>query len=127
MVTAGHADPTPHDGQDGAAFEAPLGAQASALPWRRADGPLSTVKIHVTLHAGLARYAPAGTSGRSTSLEVAPGTTVAGVIRALGMPEDLPCIPVLNDQRADAGTELAEGARLGLFPPLAGGAGSHRG
>jgi sulfur-carrier protein len=81
------------------------------------------VKIQVTLYAGLQQYLPVGASGRSVSLEVAAGTTAAQAMRLLGMPEDLPCIPVVNGQRVDLGTELSDGEALGLFPPLAGGAG----
>jgi sulfur-carrier protein len=79
------------------------------------------MQVEITLYAGLRQFLPSGASGRTISLELSGGATVADVIRRLGIPGDLPCISVLNGQRADRETVVPDGAELGVFPPLAGG------
>ena len=44
------------------------------------------------------------------------------VMRQLGVPDDVPCIPVVDGKRATAETVLRDGETLSLFPPLTGGA-----
>ena len=50
------------------------------------------------------------------------GATVLEVMRQLGVPDDVPCIPVVDGKRATAETVLRDGETLSLFPPLTGGA-----
>jgi molybdopterin converting factor small subunit len=77
--------------------------------------------VTVALYAGLARYLPPGAQNRRAPLVLAEGATVLDAMRQLGMPEDLPCISVVNGNRAMPETALQEGETLALFPPLAGG------
>jgi sulfur-carrier protein len=79
------------------------------------------MRVEVALYAGLRQFRPAGAAGRTIGLELSEGATVADVMRRLGIPDDLPCISVLNGQRADRETAVPDGAELGFFPPLAGG------
>jgi molybdopterin converting factor small subunit len=80
-----------------------------------------TMTITVVLYAGLARYRPAGVRDRTATLDMAEGATVRDVMRRLGMPDDLSCIPVVSGARAAAERVLRDGETLSLFPPLAGG------
>jgi len=80
--------------------------------------------ITVALYAGLARYLPPGAQNRKATLDVPEGATVRGVLRRLGMADDIPCVPVVNGVRATTERVLQDGETLSLFPPLAGGADS---
>jgi molybdopterin converting factor small subunit len=80
--------------------------------------------ITVALYAGLARYRPPGAQNRQATLDVPDGVTVREVLRQLGMPDDVACIPVVNRTRVTAERVLRDGETLSLFPPLAGGAAS---
>ena len=77
--------------------------------------------ITVALYAGFARYLPSGAQNRRAALDLSEGSSVLDVMRRLGMPDDLPCIPVVDGKRATTETVLQSGETLSLFPPLAGG------
>ncbi|MGQ9630401.1 MAG: MoaD/ThiS family protein [bacterium] len=79
------------------------------------------MKIEVRLFAGLRKYLPGGSSGKSTTLEVPPGTTLKDIIRQLKIPEDMPRIIMLNGNQAPLDKELKDGDVVSLFPPIAGG------
>lgn len=73
------------------------------------------VRLFATL-PGLAR------SGRTHfELPASPGLTVRRVIADQGVAEDAVHIIMVNGRRATLGTELGDGDRLGLFPPVGGG------
>ena len=78
--------------------------------------------IQVVLYAGLTRYLPPGAPNRKATFQVPDGATVLEVMRQLGVPDDVPRIPVVDGARATAETVLRDGETLSLFPPLAGGA-----
>jgi molybdopterin converting factor small subunit len=78
--------------------------------------------IQVALYAGLTRYLPRGAQNRNATLDVPDAATVLDVMRQLGVPDGVPCIPVVDGKRATAETVLRDGEKLSLFPPLAGGA-----
>jgi sulfur carrier protein ThiS len=77
--------------------------------------------ITVALYAGFARYLPSGAQNRRAALDLSEGSSVLDVMRRLGMPDDLPCIPVVDGKRVSTETVLQSGETLSLFPPLAGG------
>jgi sulfur carrier protein ThiS len=79
--------------------------------------------ITVVLHAGLARFRPAGTADRAATLDVAEGATVRDAMRRLGVPDDLSCLAVVDGGRVRPERVLRDGETLSLFPPLAGGVG----
>ena len=54
-------------------------------------------------------------------MEAAPGTTVAEVLKALGIPDSTPKVIIVNGRAAGPTRELTEGDQLTLFPPVAGG------
>ena len=78
--------------------------------------------IQVALYAGLTRYLPRGAQNRKATLGVPDGATVLDMMRQLGVPDDVPCIPVVDGKRSTAETVLRDGETLSLFPPLTGGA-----
>jgi molybdopterin synthase sulfur carrier subunit len=78
--------------------------------------------IQVALYAGLTRYLPRGAQDRKATLEVPDGATVLEVMQKLGVPDDVPCILVVDGKRATAETVLRDGETFSLFPPLTGGA-----
>jgi molybdopterin converting factor small subunit len=79
------------------------------------------VKIEVRLFATLAAYLPDESDGRSATLGVADGSTVADVVRLLGIPADMPVITMIDGRDAALERPLGDGDVLSLFPPLAGG------
>jgi molybdopterin converting factor small subunit len=80
------------------------------------------VTIDVELFANLASYLPPGTSGHRTHLDVPEASTVGDVARALGIPDTIPRIVLVNGHDAADDTVLTANDVLTLFPPLAGGA-----
>ncbi len=77
--------------------------------------------ITVALFAYLSAYQPDGMGGRhARPLEVVDGATVGDVIERLGIPEG-PRVVFVNGRHADDDRVLAEGDRLAIFPPVAGG------
>lgn len=54
-------------------------------------------------------------------LKVAPGTTVAEVLKTLAIPDSTPKVIIVNGRAAEPGRELMDGDELILFPPVAGG------
>ncbi len=77
--------------------------------------------IDVALFAYLSVYQPDGQGGRqSRPLEIAQGTTVAGVIAQLALP-DAPRVVFVNGRHAADEYTLSAGDRLAIFPPVAGG------
>jgi molybdopterin converting factor small subunit len=79
------------------------------------------MRVRVTLNASLRRYAPGDGSGNVAELELPAGANVAAVAAALAIPAGRAAMAVLDGAQVTADTVLADGAELGLFPPLAGG------
>lgn len=79
------------------------------------------MNVQLALFAHLSQYQPDGRGGRSPrSLELAEGTSVGDVIATLGLPDD-PRVVFVNGRHADDERLLADGDRLAIFPPIAGG------
>ena len=81
------------------------------------------MRVEVRLFATLARYLPDDHHAGAAALDVAEGSSVADVARALGIPSELSRIVLVNDRDAPDHQALAAGDVVTLFPPLAGGAG----
>lgn len=77
--------------------------------------------ITVVLYAGLARFLPAGAQERKATVAVPDGATVRDVLLWLGIPDEIPCIPVIDGGRVTAERIVRDRETLSLFPPLAGG------
>ena len=75
------------------------------------------IKIQLKLFVTLAKYLPA----RADALPVEEGSSVADLMAALAIPRDEVKLIFVNGRKADPGHVLAQGDRLGLFPPVGGG------
>jgi sulfur-carrier protein len=77
------------------------------------------MSYHITLRlfATLRSYAPSD----ADHFAIAPGTTVADVVRALDIPEKYAKLIFINNIRRENDTPLQDGDRLGIFPPVGGG------
>jgi sulfur carrier protein ThiS len=80
------------------------------------------MEIELRLFANLADYLPAGGRGGAARLDVPDGTTVAAVLRQLGLPDALPRLLLVNDRDAAPEQRLRAGDVVTVLPPLAGGA-----
>ena len=72
--------------------------------------------IEVRCFASLAQYTPAG-----GCTEFAAPATAGDVLRALGISAEEVAIIFVNGAHATETTELQDGDRVGLFPPVGGG------
>jgi sulfur carrier protein ThiS len=73
-------------------------------------------KITIKCYATLAFYCPP-----EGELTVPEGTDLAGLITMLEIPPEEVKLIFINNKRADEEHLLAEGDRVGLFPPVGGG------
>lgn len=79
------------------------------------------MNVDVALFASLSSFQPDGAGGRHARTFVLPeGTTIAQVIESLDLP-DQPRVVFVNSRHAAEESELHEGDRLAIFPPVAGG------
>lgn len=89
-----------------------------------ASGQL-TVKVTVKLYATLADYLPPGTRNNRVEVDVAEAATVDAVLRPFSLPPKLTHLVLLNGTYvppgARAGTRLAAGDTVAVWPPIAGG------
>ena len=77
------------------------------------------MKITVDLQGYLDQYAPSDDA--TFPYEMPDGSTVRDVLDRLQIPDDLSSAVIVGGEATDAARLLAEGDRLTLVPPLAGG------
>ena len=77
------------------------------------------MKLKVELQAYLEQYSPNGND--AFDYEMPEGSRVMDLVRKLGVPEELASIIIVGDMNADPEHALADGDRVALIPPLAGG------
>lgn len=73
--------------------------------------------IDLRCFATLAPLAPAN----ADAFPISPGETVATLIGRLGIPAEEVRIVFVNGANADLDQPLADGDRVGIFPPVGGG------
>ncbi|GIW20830.1 MAG: hypothetical protein KatS3mg065_1126 [Chloroflexota bacterium] len=73
-------------------------------------------RVHVTLKGALADRLPGGRG----EVDVPEPATVEALVGVLGLPARV-CVVVVNGSAAEPGTPLADGDRVQVFPPMAGG------
>jgi molybdopterin converting factor small subunit len=81
------------------------------------------VRIELALFASLEGLLPEGEQGsgrRTRMIDLPDGTTVGEVVALLGLP-DQPRVSFIDGRGAGDDAVLREGARLAIFPPVAGG------
>jgi sulfur carrier protein ThiS len=86
---------------------------------RESGGP-ATIGVSVTLFADLRRYLPPGVDGPHRRT-VPAGSTVAGLLAAIGVPEDADITVGVDGELADRATPLRDGADVMLLSPMEGG------
>jgi molybdopterin synthase sulfur carrier subunit len=79
------------------------------------------MRIEVAVFATLRRYMPELGLGKTKTLEVEPGTTMAEVVEMLGLPKDEVQIVVRNHRHADLSDAVTEGDRIAFVPAIGGG------
>lgn len=79
------------------------------------------MRVEVRLFASLVRFAPEGKGSAPCEVVVEQGTTVAGLLDKLGVPEETVKIVFVNGVHAGGDRSLEDGDRVGVFPPVAGG------
>lgn len=77
--------------------------------------------VSLALFASLSQYQPDGLGGRhARDVDFPDGMTIGEVIAQLGLPDE-PRVIFVNSLHAPEDRVLAEGDRLAIFPPVAGG------
>ncbi|MFY9705247.1 MAG: MoaD/ThiS family protein [Desulfobacterales bacterium] len=79
------------------------------------------MKIEANLYATLARYLPNQLEKGSCVVDVADGATVEDVLRQLNIPLGLVKLIFVDGVHASRESNLKNGSRLGVFPPVGGG------
>ena len=79
------------------------------------------ITIHVKLFATLRRHYPHLGIGEPMAVELPKGTTVAGMIDHLRLPADEVKVVFVNNLIQKEEHRLADGDRVGVFPPVGGG------
>ncbi len=80
----------------------------------------SAVGVTVRLFATLRRHQSPGREGVD-HIELPQGTTVEGLIRQLGIEPGAVWVVFVNALRAQPETEVMDGDKVDIFPPVAGG------
>jgi molybdopterin converting factor small subunit len=76
-----------------------------------------TAHISLKLFASLAKRTPKD----ADAYPIPPGTTVRDIVQKLNIDEAEAKLVFVNSRRAMLTTELADGDRVGIFPPVGGG------
>jgi len=79
------------------------------------------MNLRVQLFASLGRYAPGEGGTDPFEMTVVAGTSVADLLAALNVPEEVVKLIFVNGVHASGDRLLEEGDRVGVFPPVAGG------
>jgi len=79
------------------------------------------MKVQLLLYASLAKLLPPQGSGNASTMEVEEGASIRDLLALARVPEDSPRIIFLNGRHAQVDQEVADGDRIAVFPPIAGG------
>ena len=77
--------------------------------------------VTIRLFATFRDFLPQHAIRSGLRLEVHEHHTVHGLMQALGMPDELPRIVLVNGQHASEDSLLTDGDIVSVFPPLIGG------
>lgn len=84
-------------------------------------GVSTMIEVKVRLYATLRRYRPELKAGEFLSLNLEEGTTVRQLLEKLGIPTEVVKTTFVNGVAQKLDHVLADGDRVGVFPPVAGG------
>lgn len=79
------------------------------------------MKIETLLYASLGTLAPDKKPGSPFHVNLKQGATVRDALDEVGIPPTIPLIIFVNGRHSRLETDLKDGDRLALFPPVAGG------
>lgn len=79
------------------------------------------MRVQLLLYASLAKLLPPQGTGNAFTMEVEEGSSIGDLLALVKVPEDSPRIIFVNGRHAEADRELANGDRVAVFPPIAGG------
>ena len=79
------------------------------------------MRVEVRFYANLSRYATGGTKDETVTLETATGSTVANVLRQIGVPDDVETTVLIDGRHAQPDSLVGDGDHLDVFPPMSGG------
>jgi len=79
------------------------------------------MRVEVNLYATLKKYMKNEPGGKSSAIDVKDGACVKDVIENLKIPVESVKLIFINGVHAKRDTNLKDGDRLGLFPPVGGG------
>jgi len=79
------------------------------------------ITVLVTLRSILARFRPNPKNREPFPVRLQPGSTLGDLIQALGVHDKLAKLVFVDHVRSDRDTVLEDGARVDIFPPIAGG------
>ena len=79
------------------------------------------ITVHVRLFATLRRHYPHLGLGEAMAVELPQGATVAQLIAHLRLPADQVKIVFVNGIVREEDHPLADGGKVGIFPPVGGG------
>ncbi len=75
------------------------------------------MQIQLKLFATLRAYAP----DEAEAYPIKPGMTVGDIVRQLEIPMEIAKLVFINSVRRELDSPLADGDRVGIFPPVGGG------
>ncbi len=81
------------------------------------------MKIEIKLFANLKKLLPPDAEGRTATLEVEDGLTVAALVEQLQIPKEMAQLVLINgiNIEGEYSRTLQEGDTVSVFPPVAGG------
>lgn len=85
------------------------------------NGRTDKMKIEANLYATLARYLPNQRGKGSCVMDVADDATVEDVLQQLNIPIGQVKLIFVDGVHAGRESNLKDGSRLGVFPPVGGG------
>jgi len=79
------------------------------------------MKVEIKLYANLAKLLPPRSQKKQSIITIKKGSTIADLLEKLKIPSEMSNVIMLNGNQCDKQTELKEGDKISIFPPIAGG------
>ncbi len=80
-----------------------------------------SMMIKVRLFATLRKYLPGLELGKSSDVQLEPGTSISQLYVVLGIPAEEVKLAYVNGIYCEPETILKDGDEIGIFPPIGGG------
>jgi sulfur carrier protein ThiS len=79
------------------------------------------MEVEVHLFANLADYRPPGARTGPVRVELPAGATLHDLLRQLRIPDEVPCLLLVNGRDVEPTVRLSGGDVVSVLPPLVGG------